>query len=266
MSDAGQHIISGHDKKSGGNINLLAIDTTLGACSAAIYKSGEIFSLHTEMERGHAERLMPMIEELRTQADIAMSDLDRIAVTSGPGTLTGVHIGIAAARGLALGVGCKIFHATSLRLIALKAIKELKSHDQQSTQLDQNFITIAMDARRGEVYLQCFDNQANPITKAAARTPGDAIAEIDEQAKRLNMASIIIGSASDILSAEGLSGRQVVANNLKDIQPNAKELVELALSADADDDEKDLSDHVSPLYLRAPDAKPQIGKSLLRAG
>jgi len=236
-------------------MNVLAIDTTLGACSAAIYNAGEVYSICELMERGHAERLMPMIAQLRAQAAVEFSQIDRIAVTRGPGTFTGVRIGIAAARGLALGLGCQMFQATSLQILALKAIESLDDLSPNTT------LTIAMDARRGEVYLQSFDNQGTAINDAAALTPGDAIDSIRKRTSMGEMTNIVIGSAMDILKDAGLGEDHKFPANLKDIQPDAKDLARLAANAPA----ALMMEHVSPLYLRAPDAKPQTGKSVLRA-
>jgi len=170
-------------------------------------------------------------------------------VTSGPGTFTGVGIGIAAARGMTLATGCRIFHETSLRIIALKALKSL------ADQAGDHPIAVAMDARRGEIYLQIFDPSGVALMDAAALSPAVAVAAIKHGASK----GLIVGSAMDILADAGLSGGYVLARQYKTIQPSAYELAELALSADK------LADHVSPLYLRAPDAKPQTGKSIPRA-
>ena len=84
-------------------MNILALDTSMGACSAAVLRSdGAARSLHARQEamaRGHAEALMPMVAEVLAAAGIAARDLDLIAATEGPGSFTGVRIAIAAARG-----------------------------------------------------------------------------------------------------------------------------------------------------------------------
>jgi tRNA threonylcarbamoyladenosine biosynthesis protein TsaB len=87
-------------------MNILALDTSMGACSAALLCANgdapRLYARHVEMQRGHAEALMPMVAELLSQGGLGASDLDRIATTVGPGSFTGVRIAIAAARGLAL--------------------------------------------------------------------------------------------------------------------------------------------------------------------
>src|SRR5262245_45908159 len=86
-------------------MRLLAIDTALAACAAAVLDTETGVVLAGEsitMERGHAEALMPLIERVMTQALMPFAELDRIAVTVGPGSFTGLRVGVAAARGIAL--------------------------------------------------------------------------------------------------------------------------------------------------------------------
>ena len=94
------------------------------------------------MERGHAERLVPMIGELFEEAGIAFADITHIVVTTGPGSFTGARIGIAAARALALSTGARVSRLSSLRLIARTAVAT-------SPNLAHRPIAVAIDARRG---------------------------------------------------------------------------------------------------------------------
>src|SRR6202049_1267733 len=107
-------------------MNVLAFDTCLGAVSVAVRWQGPAGDwltrhAHEARERGHAERLMPMMAEVMDEAELAFSDLDRIAVTVGPGTFTGVRVGVAAARGLALASGAALVGATTLAVMAHQA-------------------------------------------------------------------------------------------------------------------------------------------------
>ena len=105
-------------------MNILALDTSMGACSAAVLRAdGAASSLHARQEamaRGHAEALMPMVAEVLAEAWIAARDLDLIAATEGPGSFTGVRIAIAAARGLALATGAKLYGTDSLTVMATR--------------------------------------------------------------------------------------------------------------------------------------------------
>src|SRR5262249_36654456 len=88
-------------------MRVLAIDTALEACSAAVFdaNSGIAASETRGMARGHAEQLMPLVARVMNKAGLEFADLDRIAVTTGPGSFTGLRVGISAARGIALAAG-----------------------------------------------------------------------------------------------------------------------------------------------------------------
>lgn len=89
-----------------GGAPVLVIDTAGARCAAAVVRGGTSLAERSEpMARGHAERLMPMVAEVLAQAGLAPSALGAVVVCSGPGGFTGVRIGVAAARGLALGLG-----------------------------------------------------------------------------------------------------------------------------------------------------------------
>ena len=88
----------------------------------ALRKNGEIISELQEMTRGHAEALMPMIERLCEQAQIPMSQLQRLAVTHGPGTFTGVRVGLSAMRGLALALKVPLCAIGTLHAMAAAAV------------------------------------------------------------------------------------------------------------------------------------------------
>ena len=84
-------------------MNILALDTSMGACSAAVLRAGDarrLEALQVEMPRGHAEALMPMVDEVLAEAEIGASELDLIAATVGPGSFTGLRIAMATAIGV----------------------------------------------------------------------------------------------------------------------------------------------------------------------
>ena len=98
-------------------MRILAIDTALEACAAAVLDTAQGIVLAREsiaMTRGHAEALMPLIERVMVKSDGGFAALDRIAVTVGPGSFTGLRVGIAAARGLALAAGKPAIGLTTL--------------------------------------------------------------------------------------------------------------------------------------------------------
>src|SRR5256885_16176646 len=102
---------------------ILAMDTALGACSAAIVADGTTLAHeHLLMARGHAEALAPMVESLMRVAGVPFASLDRIAVTTGPGTFTGQRVGLAFARALGLGLKRPVIGVTTLDAMPEEAL------------------------------------------------------------------------------------------------------------------------------------------------
>src|SRR5260221_2058189 len=129
-------------------MRVLAIDTALEACSAAVLDtdSGIAASETLAMTRGHAEAVTPLIARVMSAAAIEFADRDRIAVTTGPGSFTGLRVGISAARGIALAAGKPAVGLSTLAGFAAPLIA-----DDDSTQ-----VVAAIDARHEQVYLQVF--------------------------------------------------------------------------------------------------------------
>lgn len=224
---------------------ILAIDTTLGACSAAIIENAEVLAAMEEIRaRGHVERLLPMIEEVREQADIHLSELDFIATTIGPGTFAGVRVGLSAAKGLGLALDIPLIPVTSLEAI----ICEFCSFNPDFN----GEVAVAIDARRGEIYMQGFE-----VTK------GDFISKHEPRALSIEQASgqlqselvTIIGSGTSLLLKNG--GLEITHYH----NPTSEYVAKVAISKIP---EAASCHDISPLYLRAPDAiKPSPLKMVI---
>jgi len=227
---------------------LLAFDTSMAACSVALRHPDEGIVAHryAAMDRGHAEALFPMIREAMTEAGAQFRDLRAIAVTTGPGSFTGVRMGVAAARGLALAADKPIIAATSLEVIAEGAGTRL-THEQLHLPL-----LVAIDARRGQLYCQQFAG-GRTVSDAQALTPEDCADTLPHEP------CIAVGSGAQILAQAAGTDRQVRALE-PDILPDAAHLA--AICADREPE----TAPVTPLYLRAPDAKPQDGFAVARLG
>jgi tRNA threonylcarbamoyladenosine biosynthesis protein TsaB len=233
-------------------MNILAFDTCFDACSVCVARrsDGVVVDLASAVEHfqtGHAERLVPMIDEVMGRAGATFADLDRLAVTVGPGTFTGTRIGIAAARGLALATGAEVVGASSLAVMAEVAARDL------GARADDRDMVVAVDARRGEVYVQLFG--------ASGRTASSPMLLPVEEAARLGGGGplLVVGSgAASVAAAAERAGRPATAH-LAGLLPSAVALARMA--ADLAPAEGPLQ----PLYLRPPDAKPQDGKSIARA-
>ncbi len=211
---------------------LLALDTSTGACSVALLEEGggRILAFrHEIMQRGHAEALAPMVDAVMSEAGCAMAALGRIAVSTGPGTFTGVRIGLGFARALGAALGLPVTGISTLRAIAANADTALP-------------VAVIMDARRGEVYMQLFNRrneavntaQVLKITKAAALLPGGKLT--------------LIGSGAGMVAANA----EAISNwHISDESPfpDARKIALLAADMDIS------GQPPGPVYLRAPDAK-----------
>ncbi len=133
---------------------ILAFDTSAAHCAAALLCGPLLIQRYQPMEKGQAERLVPLLEDVLAEAGMAWPDLTAIAVGTGPGNFTGVRIAVAAARGLALGLGIPAIGVTRLEALAHGLPHPL---------------TVIEDARRGEVYIQSFTaTEAGPARLSAA--------------------------------------------------------------------------------------------------
>ena len=121
-------------------MKLLAFDTSTEACSAALYIDGEITSLYEVAPRRHAELILPMIDQLLSQGQIKLTDLDAIAFGRGPGSFTGVRIATGIAQGLAFSADLPVIPISSLATLA------------QSVKDEADYIAAAIDARMSEIY------------------------------------------------------------------------------------------------------------------
>ena len=128
-------------------MKLLALDTATEACSAALGDATSVVSRYELPGRGHAERLLPMVDELLTESGLALKDLGAIAFGRGPGAFTGVRIAIAVAQGLAFGAGLKVVPVSDLAALALGALEQAARDGVVNARA-----LVGLDARMGEVY------------------------------------------------------------------------------------------------------------------
>jgi len=217
-------------------MTILAIDTCLDACSVAVASDGRTLARASEtMARGHQERLAPMAQAMMTTAGLAFADLDRVAVTVGPGSFTGLRVGLAFAKGLALALDIPCVGIGTLEALAASA------------EAGAGFVASCIDAHRGQVYLQAFiDGQAVmapdvlPVAIAAAR-----LAELWPGGP-----ATLVGSGAPLL------GRVIPGARLEpDRPPDPVAVARLAAVVRS-------PGLPIPLYLRAPDAKLPGGRRL----
>lgn len=212
-------------------MKILSLDTTMSACSAAVVDTGRALPLagaFQAMERGHAEALAPMVAAVMHHSGLGFSQIDRIAVTTGPGTFTGVRIGLSFARGLGVALGIPVIGIDSLSAIA-------------ANEISGGALLVVCDARNDEVYAASFD----PARKLTA---SPRITTLGGAAKDVPANTLVIGTAARaVLAASGRS--DLGASSAGDV-PVAAQFAHLAAHAVP-------AGMPAPLYLRAPDAKPQ---------
>ncbi|WP_104662656.1 tRNA (adenosine(37)-N6)-threonylcarbamoyltransferase complex dimerization subunit type 1 TsaB [Ensifer adhaerens] len=217
---------------------VLALDTSGSGCSVAVYDSETEAVLGrsgADLGKGHAERLMEFVDEALAAAGRSLDDIDRIAVTVGPGSFTGIRVGVATARGLALALGKPAVGVSTLAVLA----------ESSRAASSGKAVLVAIDAKRDEVYLQAFD-----ATGAAATEPE----AFSVEAAR--------GRYADFDGVVGGSGAHLVA---PDIPSKSPELIDIAAVARLGAAADPASAKPRPLYLRGPDAKPQAGFAIARA-
>lgn len=228
-------------------MRLLAIDTALAACSAAVFDHEVdriIAGESVAMERGHAEALLPLIARVMDAAEIEFDELERIAVTVGPGSFTGLRVGIAAARAIALVAGRPAVGVSTLAAYAAPCIAD----DLADT------VAVAIDARHGNVYMQVFAGAGRTLVPGGFMDIATALAEIKETQGLVHLA----GSAALLLAAQWPQGWTQPVVRRTGTAPEIEWVARLGAAADAD------LAPAKPVYLRPPDARPQDGARLPR--
>ena len=142
---------------------ILNIETATTVCSVALAEHGKLLSLKEENERyTHAEKITLFIEQVLNETGKLISDLDAVAVSSGPGSYTGLRIGISTAKGLCYALGKPLISISTLRSLAFSI------HNSQLA-IHNSFSCPMIDARRMEVYCAMYDEKLNEIEKMSAR-------------------------------------------------------------------------------------------------
>lgn len=144
-------------------MKILALDASSQACSAAVIDDGKVVAGRLKrLERGQAEALIPLAAEALAEAGLACAGADIIACTVGPGSFTGLRIGLAAARGLVLATGRSFAGITSFEALA----RAVPPEDRKGRR-----ILVAVDAKRAELFIQLLDEKLAPLGEAQAASP-----------------------------------------------------------------------------------------------
>jgi tRNA threonylcarbamoyladenosine biosynthesis protein TsaB len=204
-------------------VKRLVIDTATSACSVALFNGDELIaSVHEIIGRGHAERLVPHIASLPERGRA-----DAIHVNIGPGSFTGIRVGVAAARALALAWRVECHGYDCLAYLAAMA----RSGLQRSIAVD-----VAIKGGHGEFYFQSFDETGMPLNVAVSLPPA--------QAAQQSVAAYVVGDVADELCRLRGNGDIIATTS------DTRQFMNVSGVAQVPD---------TPSYVRGPDAKPQNG-------
>jgi tRNA threonylcarbamoyladenosine biosynthesis protein TsaB len=240
----------------------LAIDCALEATSVAFSTGlGLRAIIHDDylehppgQHDGRAEALMPMLAALAERVG-GFADVNRIAVTTGPGSFTGVRVGLAAARGLGLALGRPVVGMPTLGVMAHRADQLLQS-DRIGVRRMHAVMAVIIDARRDALYCQFFGEDVSEPLCLPSMIGASDVTELlppDRRDDRI----IAVGSGAETFARAARQQGLKIETILPSLQPHARYLAQLAPALTSGD-----AEHA--LYLRAPDVRPQTDQSLAR--
>lgn len=197
-------------------MNIIAVDTSTEACSVALMFNNEITHDFVISQRDHTKQVLPMLDRLLKQSDYSMSQVDAIAFTKGPGSFTGVRIGIGIAQGLALGIDKPMLAISTLNVLAQGSYR-LKGATS---------VVSAIDARMGDVYLGAYyyhHNQWQPIIDEQVIKPDNVSSQLTE---------FTVNNHSSYFAGTGWQTYPNMLSGLQDSQyllPSAQDMLPLAV-------------------------------------
>lgn len=236
-------------------MNLLAFDTATSGCSAAAFRDGDLVASQTRaMTRGQSESLMPMIEDVLAESGLTYGDLDALAVTVGPGAFTGLRIGLAAARGLALALNIPCAAVTTLEAVA-KAQPTLSDDVAEGMADGSAGLLVALDSKREDLYVQLFGGDLAPMTDPAAVMPDALAGLLPGGCAGISVAGDAADAACAALAAAGIAALATGGPGV----PDAAVVGGIAIGRSL----PPVGQAPGPIYLRPPDAvRPKDGGRL----
>lgn len=203
-------------------MKILSIDSATSACSVAVWADGALRAIErADLARGQAEALVPMIERVRRQANLTFAELDRLAVTVGPGHFTGLRSGLAAARGLALATGLPLIGITTLDAVAAGV---------PAAEREGAVLVVALDSKRQEAYVQAYASDLTPLSGPQAKRPAEYAAEL---ARGSGSRFVTVGDASAEIALVLEQNRVSVIRSSAAPRPDAAIVAALAAKAPA---------------------------------
>jgi len=223
-------------------MNIIALDTCTESCSAALLYQGELFEYVEMTQRGHSELILGMLDNVLAQAGISISAIDALAFGRGPGSFTGVRVGVGVAQGIAFARDIPVIPVSSLAAVAQGA----------ADQLDINHLAVAMDARMGEIYCASYQREKGLVTLVDHERvcpPQDFLAE--------SSSSVWAGIGTGWREYDGIL-RESFKNQLTQVStehyPRATSIIKLA-KFEAEAGRLLSAEQAMPVYLRNNVAK-----------
>ncbi|MCD8497463.1 MAG: tRNA (adenosine(37)-N6)-threonylcarbamoyltransferase complex dimerization subunit type 1 TsaB [Alphaproteobacteria bacterium] len=152
---------------------IFALDTSLSRCSVGVFckETKRIVSKHMDMDRGHAEALIPLVEEVLAEAGLTFADLDAIATPIGPGAFTGLRIGLSAAKSFGLSLDIPVLGLESFAVLVRQYMA------RQDEKLPCDTLGVLIETRRSDFYVRLFDNTGNAVSEPEALEASDVVSQ-----------------------------------------------------------------------------------------
>jgi len=225
---------------------ILALDAAGSSCSVAIAVGDRVLGAeHRAIAHGQAEALLPMVDGVLRHAEVAAAALDLVAVTTGPGSFTGIRVGLAAAQGIALGLDRPLIGVTGF-----EAAAALRVPDPAGCRL-----LVALESRRADLYVQIFDAAGCPLGRSAAVLPA-ALARFAEAAVGAGRTLAVAGDAA--ARAAAALGARPGTILVEDQEARALGALRAAMRRWRGGERGEVP--VQPFYLRPPDATPAAAR------
>ncbi len=210
-------------------MRILALDTATELCSAAVLLEARLVQREQRLERGHAQAILPMVDEVLRAAGVDLRSLDAIAFGRGPGAFTGVRLAASVTQGLAFGTGLPVVPVSDLQALAQRALDE----DGAARR-----VVVCADARMREVYSACFERSAEGFARpmgeervgvpADVRLPGTWMAGRASQAGLPRSLGTLLGVGSGFAEYPALRTGLRIDTLRTDLRPRAAEIARLA--------------------------------------
>lgn len=219
---------------------ILCIETGTDICSVGLARDGELISLRESVEgRDHAKQVGIFVDELLREMDVAPEELDAVAVGKGPGSYTGLRIGVSFAKGLCYGLGIPLIAVGSLDALVEVAREDFEAGILDVEQWEEALLCPMVDARRMEVYTQMFTSSGEPLSDVAA----EIITEQSFSVERSERQIVIFGNGA-AKCCELMPDAKYIS-----ITPSARGLVRLAEQRLKAGEVEDIA-YFEPFYLK----------------